>query len=235
MDNHTIKRLNQINFAFYRRTAGHFNRTRQSAWAGWYTLLPYLSLPLAVLDVGCGNGRFGLFLAEQLEGPISYYGVDNSQALLAEAQAALAKTRLDFRLEERDVIEKPLDTSSYELVVAFGLLHHIPGWKHRQQFVQNLAERVMAGGLLIFASWRFYEYERFRERIVSWPGDFDVEKHDYLLDWRQGTQALRYCHYIDNQEQAALIQASGLEEVQTYRADGKTGNLNCYSILRRPK
>jgi len=235
MDNHTIKRLNQINFAFYRRTAGHFNRTRQSPWAGWHTLLPYLSTPLSVLDVGCGNGRFGLFLAEQLDDAIDYHGVDNSQELLAEAQTALDETRLNVKLEERDIIERPLDAGSYQLVVAFGLLHHIPGWDYRQRFVQNLAERVMRGGRLVFASWRFYEYERFRERIVPWPADFAVEKHDYLLDWRQGTQALRYCHYVDDAEQATLIQASGLEEVKTYRADGKTGNLNCYSILQHPK
>jgi hypothetical protein len=94
-----------------------------------------------------------------------------------------------------------------------------------------LSERVAPRGILAFACWRFYEYPRFRERIIPWPADIQVENHDYLLDWRQGETALRYCHYVDDEEQAALVSATGLAEVASYRADGQTGDANRYSIL----
>jgi hypothetical protein len=95
-----------------------------------------------------------------------------------------------------------------------------------------MAQRVAPGGLLAFACWRFCEYPRFRTRIVPWPDEFSVEPGDYLLDWRRGTPALRYCHYVDDAEHAALIAATGMAEIATYRADGDTGDINCYSILR---
>src|SRR5437773_46351 len=70
VDQVTIQRLNEINRAFYNRVAQDFDETRQQAWPGWDTLLSYLNAPLnaplSVLDVGCGNGRFGLFLAQRL-------------------------------------------------------------------------------------------------------------------------------------------------------------------------
>lgn len=229
MNTETRRRLNAINREFYRITADEFDQTRGTSWPGWEHLRPYLKAPLSVLDVGCGNGRFGLFLRERYAG-VQYYGMDNSGALLQHARVALGA---DATLEFRDVVEMPPDAGEYDLVVAFGLLHHIPGAVERQDFVRALAQRVKPDGLLAFACWRFYEYERFRERITPWPDDLAVEPNDYLLDWRRGAVALRYCHYVDDDEQAALMSASGLHEVTTYRADGQDGQSNGYSLLRK--
>jgi tRNA (uracil-5-)-methyltransferase TRM9 len=232
MDNTTIQRLNQINQRFYQITAQSFDESRGQPWPGWERLLPYLDTPLGVLDVGCGNGRFGVFLADRL-GPaaIRYYGLDNNPVLLDRARAALSG--LEAQLEQRDIVTQPPDSGSYDLVVLFGMLHHIPGAQHRRDVMQSLAQRVAPGGLLAFAAWRFYDYARFRERIVPWSDDIEVERHDYLLDWRRGERALRYCHFVDDDEHAALIAATGLAEVETYRADGRTNDANHYSILRR--
>jgi tRNA (uracil-5-)-methyltransferase TRM9 len=231
MNDATVKRLNQINREFYQITAASFDETRSEPWPGWDMLLPYLKTPLSVLDVGCGNGRFGLFLAKKLESPPKYHGIDNNPTLLERARAALC--HLDARLETRDVITDPPDEGAYDLVAVFGVLHHVPGREQRCAFVQTLAQRVAPGGLLALAAWCFYEYERFRTRIVPWPEDLDIEPHDYLLDWRRGERALRYCHYVDETEHADLIAASGLTAIKTYRADGRTNDINRYSLLRR--
>lgn len=236
MDASTIARLNHINREFYRITANDFDATRGESWPGWERLLPYLYTPLSVLDVGCGNGRFGVFLKENLadRGLIHYHGIDSSPALLEHARAALdSLPGLKVSLEERDIVENPPDAGDYDLVVLFGVLHHIPGYAERQHFIRRLADRVKPGGLLAFACWRFYEYPRFRERIIPWPEDIMVETGDYLLDWRRGTTALRYCHYVDDAEHAALVAASGMDEILTYRADGKMGDANRYSLLRK--
>lgn len=256
MDAATIERLNQINRTFYQQIAEDFDQTRGTAWPGWERLLPYLHMPLSVLDVGCGNGRFGAFLAEKLSAIshqplaiseensvlssqssiLTYHGMDSSAALLQRAHETLAALpNIDFRLEERDIIENPPDTGSYDLVVLLGVLHHIPGQEQRQTFMRQLAARVKPGGLLVFAAWRFYEYERFRKRIVPWSDDLQkqVEHNDYLLDWRRGTVSLRYCHYTDDAEHDALVKATGLTEIATYRADGESGDANRYSVLQR--
>jgi tRNA (uracil-5-)-methyltransferase TRM9 len=231
MNDATVKRLNQINRQFYQITAANFDESRGEPWPGWDVLLPYLKTPLSVLDVGCGNGRFGSFLAERLDSPPRYHGVDNSPALLDRARAALA--HLDAHLENRDVIADPPGEGTYDLVALFGVLHHVPGRAQRRTFMQTLAQRVAPGGYLAFAAWCFYEYERFRARIVPWPDDLEVEPHDYLLDWRRGERALRYCHYVDEAEHADLIAVTGLTDITTYRADGRTHDVNRYSLLRR--
>jgi tRNA (uracil-5-)-methyltransferase TRM9 len=234
MDEATRQRLNAINREFYVTTAAEFDQTRGKAWAGWVTLRDYLTAPLAVLDVGCGNGRFGVFLAETLSATITYHGIDNNSALLDYAKIALAGLPpISATFTQQDIITQPPETGSYNLVVLFGVLHHVPGAAERLKFMQQLAERVAPDGLLCFASWRFYDYPRFRERIVPWSADFEVEAGDYLLDWRRGERALRYCHYVDDSEQAALITATGLSEVTTYRADGADNRMNVYSLLRK--
>lgn len=235
MDNHTIQRLNALNQDFYRITAENFNQTRNHPWPGWGKLLTYLDFkpPLSVLDVGCGNGRFAQFLAENLDVQIDYIGLDANPTLLDHARHALSDVDGSVTLIQQDIIQNPPDFGQFDLVVLFGVIHHIPGFQNRQDFVRQLSDRVAPNGLLVFACWRFYDDPRLRERIVPWPDDFQVEHHDYLLDWRSGEQALRYCHFVDDDEHAGLVTATGLTELATYRADGKSGELNQYSILRR--
>jgi tRNA (uracil-5-)-methyltransferase TRM9 len=262
VDKAAIQRLNAINRAFYQTTADEFDQTRGSAWAGWDGVLKTLTPApspsgrgekdtthlavntypatyqkrsegrvISVLDVGCGNGRFGVFLRDHLGEQVQYHGVDNNETLLNHAREALGG--MNARLETRDIVEQPPDSGEYDLVVLFGVIHHIPGTVERQQLMRQLAARVKAGGLLVFACWRFYEYARFRERIAAWPEDVQAEAGDYLLDWRRGAVSLRYCHYVDDAEHAALIAATGMSEVVRYRADGQDGQANQYSILRK--
>ena len=228
MDPVTIQRLNAINREFYRTTAEAFDQTRGSAWPGWNHLLPHLDSPLRVLDVGCGNGRLGLFLREHVA-EMRYHGLDNNPALLAKARESLPEASFELR----DIVETPPEQGEYDLVALFGVMHHIPGAAQRRDLLARLAQRLAPGGLLAFACWRFYEFERFRQRIVPWPEDITPEAHDYLLDWRRGTMALRYCHYVDDAEHAALVDATGLREIETYRADGFSGTVNRYSLLCR--
>jgi tRNA (uracil-5-)-methyltransferase TRM9 len=236
MKQSTIDELNAINRRFYETTAVDFDQTRGKAWAGWAKLKDHLKAPLSVLDVGCGNGRFGLFLAEELKGEIRYHGIDNNAQLLAFAKDAFAPVEnLHAKLEEADIVNQPLPEGEYDLVVLFGVIHHVPSAEKRKSFVADLAKCVKAGGLLCFASWRFYEFERFRERLTAWPEHLkaEVENHDFLLDWRRGENALRYCHYVDDAEEKALIEATGLQFLSQYRADGENNALNSYVVLKR--
>lgn len=185
---------------------------------------------LSVLDVGCGNGRFGVFLADRLGADrLRYVGVDSSAALLDWARLALAG--VDARLEPRDIVENPPDEAlgQFDLVALFGVLHHVPGAERRRGLLRALAERVAPGGLLVFTEWRFLDEPRFRERVVAWNAGMQVEPGDYLLDWRRGANAVRYCHHVDDAEHARLVAATGLALVEEYRADAA----NLYTVLRK--
>ncbi len=236
MDETIRQRLNAYNHAFYQQTADDFDATRQRAWAGWLRLLPWLGAVRSVLDVGCGNGRLAHFLAEHLPKPLTYHGIDLSAALLDRARQSLAGVDgLRVTLEARDIVQRPPDSGAYDLVALIAVLHHVPGRAQREHLVQALAARLNVGGLLVFSAWRFMDSPRLAARVVPFPEDLapHVEPGDYLLDWRRGTNALRYCHAIDAEEQAALISASGLRMVDIFDADGENNQLNRYSVLRR--
>lgn len=240
MDTASFQRLLQINRDFYAATADDFAETRASGWLGWARLLPHLPQtgPLRVLDVGCGNARLANYLAERIDRPIDYTGIDSSSRLLALAHDRLAPDmRIRAVLLERDALLDPLPTGPFDLVAAFGLIHHIPDLHQREACIAALGQRVAVGGVLAVTLWKFYEYERFRARIVPWS-QIDrppavLENGDYLLDWRAGQPALRYCHYVDEREEAALIDAARLPLIDRYRSDGEGGRVNAYLIWRR--
>ncbi len=121
MDDATIAQLNALNRDFYRLAGEDFDQTRGRPWPGWTRLLPYLRRDadaLSVLDVGCGNGRFGAFLVQALasrpllhtgkniplpEGEglgvrtsLRYHGLDSDPALLAKAQEKLASVEAAY-------------------------------------------------------------------------------------------------------------------------------------------
>lgn len=241
MDPTTVARLNAINRDFYATVTDDFDTTRGKPWPGWQRLLPHLKLlanrdPLRVLDAGCGNGRFGVYLAQQVKQPIAYFGIDNNPTLLDRARSSLAAfANLGVTLIERDIIESPpIIDAGYDLIVLFGVLHHVPGSNQREALLRQLAESLSVGGLLAFSAWRFMDYDRFRERVVPWPADLTVEPGDYLLDWRRGAHALRYCHYTDDAEFDNLVASTGLTRTADYRADGQPGDANRYAVLRKP-
>jgi tRNA (uracil-5-)-methyltransferase TRM9 len=229
MDDSTFRALNDLNRRFYATVAEDFDATRQQPWEGWLRLREMVSARrLAALDVGCGNGRFGVYMADRLT---RYVGIDSSSALLAHARQALAA--VDATLIERDLLTEPPDEAlgTFDLVALFGVLHHVPGADRRLHLIRSLAERVAPGGWLVWTEWRFLDLPRFRERIVPWDGELQVEPGDYLLDWRRGANALRYCHAVDDAEHARLVDAAGLTLVAEYRADAA----NVYTVLKREK
>ena len=232
MDHDTARRLNEINRAFYAQTARDFDATRQRPWTGWTRALRSLGGPVgSVVDIGCGNGRFARFLAKRQAQPFNYCGIDNNARLLAYAAAALAGyPQARVELLERDVVMDDLPSRRGQVVALFGVLHHVPGRRRRRDLLRAAADCVGPGGWLAFSAWRFMDSPKLRERVVPFLGDLSVEAGDYLLDWRRGGRALRYCHYVDDAEHEELVAAAGLRVVDDWRDDG---GLNRYTVMRR--
>lgn len=252
MDEKTVHALNAINRSFYDEFASAFSDTRRDPWPGWERLPPLLRRQpegaLHVLDVGCGNGRFGAYLAESLperRNEIHYTGVDASAALLETVRAR----RLPFasaRTECFDLVTTPISSrlgeQHFSLVAVFGLIHHLPSERRRIELLRSLASHLEKGGLLAFAVWRFEAFERFRAKLRPWSrfdagsrnpiDESQLEPGDHLLPWGQHGSAVRYCHFVDDAEAERLVQATGLDVAQCYVADGRERCLNRYFLLR---
>ena len=249
MDADTIARLEAINQRFYASRAEEFSEARRSPWPGWRRLLPHLPArrPLRVLDAGCGNGRFALFLERHCRVPIEYLGIDASFQLVSEARARLAALAA-ARVEQGDLTAAgpslALGEEDFELVAVFGVLHHVPGRERRRALLLRLGERLAAGGLLAVSTWQFARLERFRRRIIPWLNAESVagvavdpaqlEPDDHLLAWGAsgGGGGCRYCHFTSDEEMGEHAAALGLELVCDYCDDGATRELNHYWLFR---
>ena len=235
----TVAHLNRLNRRFYRRFAAEFERTRRCEWPGWRRLLGELpardeGVPWRVIDVGCGSGRFAPVAARR-GGAVDYLGVDFSPELLD-----LARSRDDLppgaRFVETDVLdadrfEEAIGDIRADLVVAFGLFHHLPGRHTRRALAGRLASLVADGGALAVSLWRFLDAPRIKGRRLAWPGDLDgVDERDALLPFGDHPGARRYCHDVDDAEADALIEAVPLPIAARFRSDGSSGRLNQYLL-----
>jgi SAM-dependent methyltransferase len=261
MKEETQSALNALNGAFYEARGADFDATRDHPWPGWSRALDALAreaparapdaAPRRVLDVGCGNGRFGVWLARRDPTPTRYLGVDASDALLARARRAFHGSPPAFSVELRalDFLQgegpEGLPPGPFDLVVLFGVLHHVPGEALRRRLLVALAGRVAPAGGLVLTAWQFAHRARFarsllsddvvRERAPAWGFDAsDLEPGDHLLGFGGSASVPRYCHHVDAAELARLTRDLGLTEIDAFDADGKSDDLNAYRVLVRP-
>jgi SAM-dependent methyltransferase len=250
--------LARIDREFYLRHADGFDRTRGAPWPGWAPIAEWAlgrfrsdGGRLSLLDLGCGNGRFGAYLAGRSQAPIVELGVDASLPLLARARAAAQRTGRQARWLALDLLGElgagvglTAIVGRFDLVVVFGLMHHVPGSHRRARLLHDAGALVAAGGRLAVSFWQLGDDPRFAPRLVDARAHLaargeptaGLEAGDHLLRWGASPapeSPLRYCHHTSDDEADRLAQASALRVVERYHADGRTGELNLYVVLAR--
>lgn len=233
-------RLRALNRAFYDEHAESFSSTRGAPWAGWLRAVP--EPPVSALDVGCGNGRFLRYLLALDDGDrlARYVGTDTSLPLLSAAsRLAPSGGTACFVLHDLDRGVDSLFSARFDLIVAFGVLHHIPGEDRRAAFLNAAARVLSPTGRLVVTCWQFGDDARFADRCEDWStigiDPRDVERGDSLLRWGDSgsPSAVRYCHFTSPGEIERLADAADLTLKRTFHADGKSGRLNLYAELGR--
>jgi len=267
----TIHKLNSINLDFYQKTALFFDNSRNYNWEGWDIMLNKLGwhqLPtdnwldslmcwlhlrheeskpnqeLQILDLGCGNGRFYGFLLNNLQRPFQYVGLDTNQFLIDKAKERYNYPNAKFILENIGNIDHLFDYK-FDLIVLFGVMHHIPGEQTRIKMLVKARNLLASSGYLVFTTWKFLDIPRISKDIVN-PNtpigaqiyqelglsENELALNDYILDWQRGITAYRYCHYYTSEEVQELTKRAGLRIVDTYEADGIEKDLNQYYICQ---
>ncbi|MEI6728447.1 MAG: class I SAM-dependent methyltransferase [bacterium] len=250
----TVQSLNNLNQEFYNQIGPIWNPASDYYWEGWEILLESIKVSskveFKVLDIGCGNARFFQFLQDRLpEIKISYTGIDNSNFLLTQGQLRIAKELNNCNLINTDVLKtdwfKKID-SRFDLVVMFGLMHHIPGKTNRREIFSNICNLINPTGKLIFTTYQFLDLPRLQKRVVDFskPDNSnlaqtlgvnldDLETGDYILDWVKLKTSYRYCHYFDQDEIKELLGLQNLTLEKDFLADDRLSNRNRYFILEK--
>lgn len=215
-----------------------------------------------VLDIGCGNLRFEKFLAARYpDVPLEVRALDSCAALAHSAEdleppAEPAGDAVSVQFEECDVMDQVASADVAELAlrlrggaetfglsVAFGFLHHVPLPAWRVRLVQAMVRATRPGGYVCLSLWRFMDDEGLAAKArasharalgtLGWGADA-FAPGDYLLGWRDEEAAFRFCHSFTDEEAEALVASVEGEArlVARFRADGRTGALNDYLVLR---
>lgn len=251
-------RLCALTGEFYRANAESFSQTRQLPWQGWVRLLEVMDARAAerellrMLDVACGNLRFERYLADALPGRmLSGWAVDNCEPLVEAGERSEFGPLSRIAFQNLDVIERlsggrlweslEAPDASRDLAVSFGFMHHVPLECWRAELLRTLIAKVRPGGFVAVSFWRFLNSDKLarkaQETTIRARAELvipELPPNDYLLGW-QDTQGLyRYCHHFDELEIERLLAAvaDSAELVSRFEADGKTGNLNEYVVLR---
>ncbi len=236
MNPSTITRLLELNRQFYQTFALPFSATRQRLQPGVIRILEQISPTHDLLDLGCGNGELARELA-RCGHRGSYTGLDFSPALLDEA---LLGQPANFRYILADLSSADWDAqlagTRYDAVLAFAVLHHLPGLEMRLQLLSRVSRLLTPAGRFIHSEWQFLNSPRLAARVQPWEAiglsAGDVDPGDYLLDWRQGGSGLRYVHHYSEPELAELAVLCGFEVVESFLSDGENARLGLYQVWK---
>jgi SAM-dependent methyltransferase len=235
MDAVTAGKLIELNRQFYQTFGGEFSSTRGRLQPGVRRIVENLEGSERILDLGCGNGNLARELVKRGHRG-TYLGLDFSLPLLQVAESDLENLTATFR--QADITSTDWDSklvrSSIDLVVAFAVLHHIPGENLRQRLLHKIRRLLEPGGKFILSNWQFLNSQKLRARIQPWDIvsllAAEVDEGDYLLDWRAGGSGLRYVHHFSEAELKTLAAASGFQVMETFHSDGRDHRLGLYQI-----
>lgn len=152
---------------------------------------------LAVLDLGCGDGRYGLELLEA--GAQSYLGVDGSSRMLEAARERLGEDSR-VRLVHADLQEWNPDGIEVDVVVARMSFHYIPDLT---DLLRRVRSCLRPGGRLVASvehpvitsnydqadlapgagRWAVSGYFREGPRICPWLGSEVVKQHRTIASY----------------------------------------------------
>lgn len=247
MDPTVAQQLLNINKQFYQTFASQFSATRGRLQPGVRRVLTTISSQARVLDLGCGNGE--LYCSLALSGFHGrYIGIDSSAELLAiarhktqdiqEYKAPEPPLFVQADLSDRDwdaVLSSKMPAaaiSQFDFILAFAVLHHLPGSDLRRQTLAIVRQWLAPGGNFIHSEWQFLNSPRLRARIQPWSAvglQVDqLDPGDYLLDWREGGSGLRYAHHFSIEELSELGLKAGFQVLDNFYSDGQEGNLAIY-------
>jgi 2-polyprenyl-3-methyl-5-hydroxy-6-metoxy-1,4-benzoquinol methylase len=232
----TLSSLLELNRLFYITFALRFSSTRQRLQPGVIRILEQISPTDNLLDIGCGNGELARELARCGHAG-AYTGLDVSSPLLEQAtpdqppnfsfiQADLSTNDWDARLTG----------NRYDAILAFAVLHHLPGVELRRQILRKIRSLLTDRGRFIHSQWQFLNSPRLAARVQPWEAiglsEHDVDPGDFLLDWRQGGSGLRYVHHFSEDELAELAASTSFQVLESFLSDGQNHRLGLYQVWK---
>jgi ubiquinone/menaquinone biosynthesis C-methylase UbiE/biotin operon repressor len=171
------KRLDKVR-GYFDELAGKFGRdyVPGRSWKGLAETLLQLMPPLAIADLGAGEGTFSQLLAQRAQHVIA---VDNS-AKMVEFGSRLARENGIANLEYRlgDLESPPIEDATIDLAFFSQSLHHA---LHPERAVAAAARLLKPGGRIVILDLKKHGFEQARDLYAdTWLGFSEVELRGFL-------------------------------------------------------
>lgn len=163
---------------YFDELAGKFGRDYipGRSWKALAEALLQLMPPMAIADLGAGEGTFSQLLAQRAERVVA---VDNS-AKMVEYGSKLARengiTNLEYRLGDMEA--PPIEPGSIDLAFFSQSLHHAV---HPDRALRAAWELLKPGGRIAILDLKRHAFEQARELYAdTWLGFSEPELRDFL-------------------------------------------------------
>ncbi len=133
----------------------------------------------SVLELGCGQGAGARIIYDLFE-PERYVGIDLDPRMIERARSK-ASTLPNATFLEGDASDLDFPDASFDLVIEFGIIHHIPNWRDA---LAEVYRTLKAGGQFLFEDLSVETWERgigipFK-RILDHPYDEMFRKQQFI-------------------------------------------------------
>ncbi|HOX03013.1 MAG TPA: metalloregulator ArsR/SmtB family transcription factor [Candidatus Paceibacterota bacterium] len=163
---------------YFNQVAGRFDRRYGPgrSWQAFGHLLLRIMPPLAIADLGSGEGLVSELLARRARKVIA---VDNSEKIVAFGAAKARKNglkNLEFRLG--DLEDPPVESGSVDLAVLSQALHHA---RSPARAVQSARRILRPGGQVLILDLLRHRFHHARELYGDvWPGFAESDLQRWL-------------------------------------------------------
>lgn len=196
--------------------AEDFDRTRYKPWPECIEFGKSIPDDSLVLDIGCGNGRNCIFLAEKHR----VVGLDISQKMVGIARRNMAGKGLERKCDfvQSDVANLPVGDSTFDSVLYIATLHHLHTKDQRLKSLEELRRVMKEDARALISVWAF-DQPRFQDVL-----DEHLEKQknfgDVYVEWKRpdGTVFNRFYHLFYKDELRELTERADLGVIKHFKA-----------------
>lgn len=210
----------------YERIADSLAERRREPWPQVAGFVEGLPAHQRVLDLGCGNGRHVMALADRGH---RVFAVDFSRRLLVAGRSARGDDGGRIHWIEADATALPIRSGRMGACLAIAVLHHLPSREERVAALREVRRVLVPGGAVFLSAWAL-DQPRFRDVLRNRASEPAETRGDVEVPWKlpDGTSVPRYYHLFQEGDLEGLIIESGLRGETFFRGSG-----NCFGLARR--